>query len=138
MPNLILTATGWESRVRNRLGMLDSYLTDADIAQPDIITVAEANIIEQVPDYATLVDDPTGDPPTFKRTWLEAATVCECAVLLCPSMPARLPAREQGPHFTREVTTDWDKKRQELEAERDGYIARIVGLVTVPHFGLTQ
>ena len=130
MANLILTAIGWQSRVRNRLGVDDAYLTEADIAQPDIISVAEANIIEQVPDYATL----TGS----KRTWLEAATVCECAALLCPSMAARLPASEQGPHFTREVAVDWDKKRQELEAERDSYIAKIVGLVAVPHFGLSQ
>jgi len=130
MANLILTAIDWQSRVRNRLGVDDAYLTDADIAQPDIISVAEANIIEQVPDYATL----TGS----KRTWLEAATVCECAALLCPSMAARLPASEQGPHFTREVAVDWDKKRQELEAERDSYIGKIVGLVAVPHFGLSQ
>jgi hypothetical protein len=130
MPNLILTAEGWESRVRNRLGVDDAYLIDADIAQPDIISVAEANIIEQVPGYAAL----TGS----KRTWLEAATVCECAVLLCPSMAARLPTREQGPHFTREVVTDWDKKRQDLEAERDSHIAKIVDLVAVPHFGLSQ
>ncbi len=130
MANLILTATGWESRVRNRLGVDDVYLTDADIAQPDIIAVAEANIIEQVPDYATMIGS--------KRTWLEAAAVCECAVLLCPSMPARLPAREQGPHFTREVATDWDKKRQELEAERDSYIGKIIDLVAVPHFGISQ
>ena len=130
MANLILTADGWQGRVRNRLGVDDTYLTDADIAQPDIISVAEANIIDRVPDYANL----TGS----KRTWLEAATVCECAALLCPSMAARLPASEQGPHFTREVTVDWDKKRQELEAERDSYIGKIVDLVTVPHFGLSQ
>lgn len=130
MANLILTAEGWQGRVRNKLGVDEAYLTDADISQPDIITVAEANIIEQVPDYASL----TGN----NRTWLEAATVCECAALLCPSMAARLPASEQGPHFTREVTVDWDKKRQELEAERDSYIAKIVGLVAVPHFGLSQ
>lgn len=130
MANLILTADGWQGRVRNRLGVDDTYLTDADIAQPDIISVAEANIIDQVPDYADL----TGS----KRTWLEAATVCECAALLCPSMAARLPASEQGPHFTREVTVDWDKKRQELEAERDSYIGKIIDLVTVQHFGLSQ
>jgi len=128
--NLILTAEGWQDRVRNKLGVSEAYLTDADISQPDIISVAEANIIDQVPNYASL----TGN----NRTWLEAATVCECAALLCPSMAARLPASEQGPHFTREVAVDWDKKRQELEAERDGYIARIVGLATVPHFGLSQ
>lgn len=130
MANLILTADGWQGRVRNRLGVDDTYLTDADIAQPDIISVAEANIIDQVPDYADL----TGS----KRTWLEAATVCECAALLCPSMAARLPASEQGPHFTREVTVDWDKKRQELEAERDSYIGKIIDLVAVQHFGLSQ
>ncbi len=129
MANLILVAEGWQSRVRNRLGVDDAYLTDADIAQPDIITVAEANIIDQVPGYAIL----TGS----KRTWLEAATVCECAALLCPSMAARLPATEQGPHFTRNVAVDWDKKRQELEAERDSYIGRVVTLVAVPHFGLS-
>lgn len=130
MANLILTADGWQGRVRNRLGVDDTYLTDADIAQPDIISVAEANIIDQVPDYADL----TGS----KRTWLEAATVCECAALLCPSMAARLPASEQGPHFTREVAVDWDKKRQELEAERDSYIGKIIDLVAVQHFGLSQ
>jgi hypothetical protein len=129
MANLILTEDGWQGRVRNRLGVEDTYLTDADIAQPDIITVAEANIIDQVPGYADL----TGS----KRTWLEAATVCECAALLCPSMPARLPAREQGPHFTREVAVDWEKKRRDLEAERDGYILKIASVVTVPHIGLT-
>jgi hypothetical protein len=130
MANLILTADGWQSRVRNRLGVEDAYLTDTDIAQPDIISVAEANIIDQVPCYASL----TGS----KRTWLEAATVCECAALLCPSMAARLPSKEQGPHFTREVAVDWNGKRQELEAERDSYIVKIVDIVAVPHFGLSQ
>jgi hypothetical protein len=130
MANLILTETGWQSRIRNRLGTDDAYLTDTDIAQPDIISVAEANIIDQVPDYASL----TGN----KRTWLEAATICECAVLLCISMAARLPTNEQGPHFTREITVDWDKKRQELEIGRDSYISKLVVLATVPHFSLSQ
>jgi len=130
MPNLILTAEGWQDRVRNRLGVDEAYLTDIDIAQPDIVSVAEANIIDQVPDYADL----TGN----KRTWLEAATICECAALLCPSMAARLPVSEEGPHFTREVAVDWDKKRQEFEVERDNYISRIVDLIDVPHFGLSQ
>ncbi len=130
MANLILIEQGWQGRVRNKLGIDEAYLSDADIAQPDIISVAEASIIDQVPNYGDLVGS--------KRVRLEAATVCQCAVLLCPSMTARLPAREQGPHFTREVVADWDKKRQELEAERDGYIGRIVDLVAVPHFGLSR
>jgi len=130
MANLILTGAGWQSRIRSKLGVDIAYLPDADIEQPDIIDVAEANIIEQAADYADL----TGSD----LVWLEAATVCECAILLCPSMPARLPAKEQGPHFTVEVEVDWDKKKKELEADRDGFLAKIVTLETVLHFGLTR
>lgn len=129
MANLILTEVGWESRVRNRLGVDDVQLPDIDIGQPDIIDVAEANIIEQMPDYASL----TGS----KRKWLEAATVCECAILLCPSMAARIPARTQGPHLTVGIEADWDAKRADLEFERDTYIGRIVPLPEVEHFGLS-
>jgi len=130
MANLILTGAGWQSRIRSKLGVDIAYLPDADIEQPDIIDVAEANIIEQAADYADL----TGSD----LVWLEAATVCECAILLCPSMPARLPTKEQGPHFTVEVEVDWDKKKKELEADRDGFLAKIVTLETVLHFGLTR
>jgi hypothetical protein len=130
MPNLILTEVGWQGRVRNKLGVDEAYLPDADIAQPDIIGVAEANVIEQVPGYTEL----TGS----NRTWLEAAVVCECAALLCPSMGARLPTRQVGPHEEHWLTVNWDAKRKELEAERDDYIAKITDLVVVPHFGLSQ
>jgi hypothetical protein len=128
MANRILMATGWESRIRSKLGVDAAYLSDEDCQQPDVVLVAEASIIEQVEDYATLIDD--------DKTWLEAATVCECAALLCPSMKVRIPAIEQGPHFKQELTVDWDKKRQELEAERDRFVAKINGEVTVPRFGL--
>lgn len=130
MTNRILTETGWESRVRDKMGIDIAYLPDTVLNQPEIITVAEANIIEQVPDYESL----TGD----KRVYLEAAVVCECAALLCPSMSARLPKREQGPHETHEVTIDWDKKKAEFEAERDGYIGKILDIPTLLHFGLSN
>lgn len=132
MANRILTTTGWENRVRDKMGIDIAYLPNTVLNQPEIITVAEANIIEQVPDYAIL----TGD----KKVYLEAAAVCECAVLLCPSMPARLPSREQGPHETHEVAIDWDKKKAEFEAERDGYIGKILSdsFLTLLHFGISQ
>jgi len=130
MANKILTATGFESRIRSKLGVDAAYVPDADINQPDIIAIAESNIIRVVPDYDAL----TGDDLIY----LEAATVCECAILLCPSMPARLPVKEQGPSFTREIEVDWTEKQVKLEAERDRFISNIstVAYIDVPHFGL--
>ena len=130
MSNKILTATGFESRIRSKLGVDAAYIPDADINQPDIVLIAEANIIRVVPDYDAL----TGDDLIY----LEAATVCECAILLCPSMPARLPVKEQGPSFTREIEVDWTEKQVKLEAERDRFISNIstVAYIDVPHFGL--
>lgn len=131
MANRILTAVGWEQRIRDKMGVDTAYLPDSAVQQPDIITVAEANIIRQVPDYASLVDD--------KKVYLEAAVVCECAALLCPSMPARLPVREQGPSETHELNVDWDKKKAEFEAERDEYIGKILlPSPTLLHFGVSN
>ena len=130
MANKILTTEGWQSRVVSKLGTDSAHLPDADLEQPDIIAIAEANIIKIVPDYATLADD--------DLVYLEAATVCECAILVCPSMPARLPVKEQGPSFTREIDVDWTEKQAKLEADRDGFLGKIstVTYVDVPHFGL--
>lgn len=130
MANKILTATGFESRIRSKLGVDAAYVPDADINQPDIIAIAEANIIKVVPDYDTLSGD--------DLVYLEAATVCECAILLCPSMPARLPVKEQGPSFTREIEVDWTEKQSKFKAERDRFISNIstVAYIDVPHFGL--
>ncbi len=131
MPNRILTEEGWQNRVRNILGVDEAYLADSDIEKPDIINVAEANIIALVPGYASLEGD--------ERIWLESATVCECAALLCPTLKVRVPIREQGPHFTRDLTYDWDERRKELERERNILIGKIaVTLATVPHFGRTK
>lgn len=130
MANRILMAEGWEARIQSKMGVDPAYLPNADISQPDVITVAEANIIAQIPDYASLVDD--------DKVYLEAAVVCECASLLCPSMAARLPVRQQGPNETHELAIDWDKKKTEFEVERDGYVGKIVPPSTLLHFGLSQ
>lgn len=128
MANLILTATGWEERVRNKLGIMEAYLADTDLQQPEIINIAEANIIEQVPDY----EDLTGTDLVY----LEAATVCECAILVCPTLPTRIPTREQGPHATFELSVDWDKKKASLETDRDTYLSKIITLETIPRFSV--
>ena len=110
-----MTEVGWEDRVRNLLGVEDMYLTDEDIRHPEIIDLAEAEMVARFPNYATL----TGP----FRVWLEAATVSYCAMLLCPTMKARLPVREQSLHLNRELTVDWDKRKEELfnEIERFSY-----------------
>lgn len=128
MANSILTTKGWESRIRSVLGVDSAYLPDEEIQQPDFITIAEANIIEQVPGYASM----TGTD----KVYLEAAVVRECAALLCDGMSARLPQREQGPHFSQEIVVNWYKKKADLEAKRDSYLAKLstVTWPTVPHF----
>lgn len=133
MSNAILKSTGWQQRVRLKLGIDEAYLSDAELALPEIIDIAEANIIEQVPDYASK----TGTD----KVYLEAATVCECAILACPSMPARLPTKEQGPHVTFELDVNWVDKEVKLRAERDSYISKVIddgsgGLAAVPHFSV--
>jgi hypothetical protein len=130
MANRILKSEGWEQRVRDKIGVDVAYLPDSVIQQPDIIGVAESNIIAQVPNYADLTDD--------KKIYLEAATVCECAVLLCPGMAARLPKLSQGPHARYELGVDWDKKKEELRAERDAFLGKILIFPIHCHFGLSR
>jgi hypothetical protein len=133
MVNRILTALGWEARIRSKMGVLEPYLPDADIQAPECISVAEANIIKQVPDYATL----TGDDLIY----LEAAVVCECAVLLCPGMPGRLPVKEQGPSMTHELQVDWAQRKIDFENERNGYVGSIstqAAASSLTHFSVSS
>lgn len=131
--NRILTAEGWQQRIRDKMGVFDSYLPDSAIEQPDIIGVAEANVIAQIPDYDTLGGD--------TKTYLESAVVCECCVLLCPSMQARLPIQEQGPGTTHRLYVDWDKKQAQYMSERDSYIGKVLSATSphppLPHFWTT-
>jgi len=132
MTNLILVASGWEQRVRDKLGVPSSYLSDSAIQQPDIINVAEANIIEIIPNYSEL----TGT----QKMYLEAAVICECAILLCPSMPSRLPQRESSPHFSKEANIDWFGLQDILKDERNMFLGKINGNAVpgIRIFGLIQ
>lgn len=137
MANRILSEEGWQQRIRDKLGVDVAYLPDATIEQPENITVAEANIIAQFSDYSGLEGD--------AKVYLEAAVVCECAQLICPSMPVRLPSKETGPHESHDLLIDWNKKQAELEAERDGYIGKVIDMSfpgmtppSIPHFIVTR
>lgn len=132
MANRILIEPGYEGRIRSKLGVSEPYLPNEDINQPDCITVAEANIIKQIPNYESL----TGDD----KVYLETAVVCECCVLLCPSLSARLPKKETGPHEAHELNIDWSNKKAEFESERDNYIGKILGnsFPSLLHFTVTN
>ena len=130
--NKILTSEGWQQRIRDKLGVDAAYLPDNTIEQPDFITVAEENIIKVIPGYESLSDK--------DKVYLEAATVCECAVLLCPSMPARLPKREQGPHYTKEASSEWSSIQKDITKEKNIYLEEILPgpHVKMLHFDLTR
>jgi hypothetical protein len=118
MENRILKNDYWEKRIRDKMGVDDAYLPDDLLNSPDIITLAEANIISQISDYATLDGD--------LRVYLEYAVILECCILLCPSMGARLPKKETGPHGSYELGSDWSNKKTEFEEERNRFIGKIL------------
>jgi hypothetical protein len=129
MTNKILTGENWQGRVRSMLGVDAAFLPDTDLEMPDIVQVAEANIIDLVPDYETIPED--------KKVYLESATVCECAVLACDSMPARLPVKESGPHVSFELEIDWEKKKIEFAEKRDMHISKLVKTPDVTYFAIS-
>ena len=127
--NNILTKDFWQNRVREVMGVSEPYLPDKTLEMPDIITVAEANIITIVPGYKAI--------PESKKVYLESATVCECAILACDSMSARLPTKESGPHASFEIEVNWAEKRQELQDKRDIHLSKLIGMPKPIYFAIT-
>lgn len=117
MENRILIEAGWEKRIQDKLGVDPAYLPEDVIKQLDFITIAENNIIYRVPEHETLEGE--------GREYLEAAVVLECCVLLCPTMSARLPKKETGPHAAHELWINWDLKREGYVNERDSLLGKI-------------
>lgn len=136
MGNKILTTENWQQRIRDKMGVDDAYLPDSVLEQPDCIGIAEANIISMIPNYSTLDGD--------SKLYLEYAVVLECCILLSPSMAARLPKKQTGPHEGHELYINWDNKKAEFQEERNSYIGKIIELEfpellssSLPHFTVT-
>jgi len=111
-----------QQRVRDKLGVHEAYLPDAVIAQPDFLGLAEA-MIEKITNK--------------EGKWKDAAIVCQCAALLCPTMDARLPKAEKDSFFQRESSIDWEKRRKELEEERDMALSHIIEIEHFRGFTIT-
>lgn len=121
MANRILVEENWQQRIRDKMGVDDAYLPDSAINQPDIIDVAELNIISIFLSY----EDFEGD----NLVYLESIAVLECCILLSPSMSARLPKKESGPHAGHELYVNWDKKKDEFISERNSLVDRLEDLI---------
>ena len=102
------------------MGVSEPYLPDEDINYPDIIDVAEGNIITKVKGYDLIA------PGSVSRVYLESAIILECCILLCPSMGARLPKKQAGPHESHELYVNWDNKKIDFINERDSMIGDIL------------
>lgn len=120
MANRILKEN-WQDRVRAKIGVDIAYLPDSDLEQPDIIDVAELNIINIFPDY----EDFKGN----NLVYLESIVVLECCILLCLSMAARLPKKQSGPHEGHELWVNWDNKKAEFINERNSLVGRLEDLL---------
>lgn len=121
MENKIPVVDRYSDRVRNKMGVLEEYLSDEDINMPDILGIAELNIGNMFPEDITLDDD--------GLLYMESIVVLECCILLCPSMSARLPKKQAGPHASHELYINWDKKKEEFINERNSLIGRLEDLL---------
>lgn len=112
-----------EQRIRDKLGVSDAYLPDSVISQPDFMDVAEAIIDDIAPDG--------------EGVWRDTALICQCAILLCPTMSARLPDVEKDSFYQRESKVDWEQRKKELEVERDTALSYLVDFAKTPGFTIT-
>lgn len=120
MANRILKEN-YEDRIRSKLGVSEPYLSNEDINRPDIIEVAELNIISLFPDYENFEGD--------NLVYLESIVILECCILLSPSMSARLPKKQTGPHEGHELWVNWDNKKAEFMNERNSLVGRLEDLL---------
>lgn len=128
MANRILTAAGYEERVRGVMGLTAAYLPNDVINQPEHLTLAEAEIIKLIPDYTSK----TGDD----KTKLESVTVFEVARRICPTMPARLPKTQQGPHAKTDLQSiDWNKRSADLLTDRNTIVEELNPITSGTFFG---
>jgi hypothetical protein len=122
MPNRILTSSGYQEAIRELLGVTAQTLPDTAIDRENIITLAEAAIIRQVPTYADIITADGDD-----AVYLRAAATAQVAANCCPGLAAKFKTSEQsetGFKYTKNAI-DWSAKRAEMEAIAQGYIGII-------------
>lgn len=117
MPSSIIIGDDYATRIRNRLGV-----TDADLAATDIdemLPAVEYDIADRITTYASLAGK--------DAIYLKTGTVAALAAAMCPVLRAKLPRVEKGLSTSFESAENWDKKQEELLAEKEKYLSLITG-----------
>lgn len=109
MPKIL--QEGYEKTVRAKFGVSELELPDEDINDPFILDMAEAAVIERVPNYDTIDD-------AVHKLKIQAAVIAYICFLLAPSMPRRLDI-EVGTMDMRwkKDKVDWGKMAEKFLAE---------------------
>lgn len=118
MANKILIGATYQTEIRGRLGVDVLTLPDADIDVRSVVGIAEAKVIANVPDYASLVDD--------DLIYVYTASVCLVAAILAPSMSGRIAKSKKDFDFSIEnQNVNWKSRSIELVNECYSFISLI-------------
>jgi len=118
VPNKILTSDTYHDEIRDRLGVTEDIISDTSIDAVSVLPIAEARVIESVPDYDSL----TGDDSNY----VYAAAICMVAAILAPSMAARIKKSKKDFDFSFEnQAIDWSKRSIGLVDEAFEFIGSI-------------
>ena len=116
--NLILTDSGYEDIIRDKLATDSQSLPDASINRLDGVQLAEAIIIERLPAYAAL----TGNDLLY----LKIATIyCAAALLANQISRGRLKSEKLPDYQYENFKEDMGKKEASCWEKADEFLAKI-------------
>lgn len=110
--------TTYLKSVRGLLGGVDEVsLPDEDIDDPAILDVAEIEVVNLLPNYASFTAE-------ADKARIRLAVIHVMASLLCPSMPARIDIEVKA------IDSSWKRKAVDYDALSDKLYSQAVGLLT--------
>lgn len=120
----VILGTGYEEMVRAKFGVKKSELPDEEIAQPLMVDLAEAMVIQRVPDY----DQVSG----IDQLFLQNAALSYLCYLLCPGMARRLNVKVTTIDIRWEKErVDWEQMAQDFLAEFEQALSQITSVAVV-------
>jgi hypothetical protein len=110
-----ILGSDYATRIRARLGVTSSHLTDPEI--DEVLPEIEAVYCEKITDYASK----TGDI----KLYLDSSVVCMTAAGLCSVLKKKYPVREQGPSGSFETPIDWDSEESKLRVKANEFLSKV-------------
>lgn len=108
-------------RVRQLIGIDESYLKDNEVLLPEFYPLAEGSLKRQLP---KAFEDGVGDEV---KKLVDTAIIYKTAILFIPSLPRRFPMKQKGEHAEFQIDTVDIKK--DLEETYYGLIGEIEELM---------